>query len=61
MKIDNESNSQNKKLYFVDVTLHKKFRQKYYLILTFWGHGQLDPYVLVEVNLVLAIFNLRLI
>ena len=29
------------------------------LILTFWGHNQFGPYILVTVNLVPTIFNLQ--
>ena len=45
MKIDNTSNGQNKKLAFIDVTVHKKLGKNTIVVLTFWGHGQFGPYV----------------
>ena len=37
----------------------RQFSENMILILTFWGYGQFGPYILVTINLVPLIFNLR--
>ena len=43
----------------MDLWLVYNIGKKTILVLTFWGHSQFGPYILIAINLLSVIFNLQ--